>query len=214
MMLEVDEKEQVIQIKQPFLMKVVRGKLEFIYHRSPRFFVEEQTLFQQKIERQYYPYLSNFINANVLLLELVSTYQLPWEPFELWMGETVNQQKDRIVTNTMKKATKKAYPAVSKFLTKKATRIISKEELQTQQPHPQPQPSAATRVTIPRIGRNYIALNDRFPSNKVLLYLLEDQIFNFSIVHNMKNLYLFQKFIQEDHVIFFLQEQQDQAVIK
>ena len=55
-------------------MKVNRGRLEFNYHRSGRFFIGEQNRLEEKIEMMYYVALSNYINANVLMAQLISTY--------------------------------------------------------------------------------------------------------------------------------------------
>ena len=108
------------------------------------------------------------------------------------MGENVNHQKVKNSGNTNKKTAKRNFPAVSKFLTKKAAKSIQKEEGNADS---SAQPSNASKVTIKRVCRNYIALNDRFPSKTVLIYLLEDQLFNLNLVHNMKNLYLFEKLL-------------------
>lgn len=41
----------VVDVKQPFLMRVSKGKLDFFYHKSQRFFYEEELRFKLKIER-------------------------------------------------------------------------------------------------------------------------------------------------------------------
>ena len=102
-------------------MRASRGKLEFHYHHSPRFFLEDQIAFERKVENEYHPQLTNYINASVLMSELISSYELPLEPYELWMSEAVNQQKNKNYTHISKKISKKSHqPIISKFLTKKA----------------------------------------------------------------------------------------------
>jgi hypothetical protein len=214
MIIETDEKKGMIEIKQPFLMRVMRGKLEFHYHRSERFFVEEQRKFKLRIERDYIPALSNFINANVLMNELIATYELPTDPHELWMGETVNQNKIKYVASTNKKVTKKNHPTVSKFLTKKASKPPPSRGEVPQEVAIPTTPSTAPKIILHRLFRKYLPLSDRIPSKTILIYLLEDQVLNFSIIHNMKNLYLFERFIGEDHVILYFEEVHDQALIK
>jgi len=60
--------------------------------------------------------------------ELISTYELPWEPKELWLSENINQQKVKNLITTTKKTTKRNHPAVSKFLTKKVPKFTQQKE--------------------------------------------------------------------------------------
>lgn len=54
------------------------------------------------------------------MAELVLTYELPLDPYELWMNESVNHSSNKFIAATNKKMPKRN-PAISKFLAKKVT---------------------------------------------------------------------------------------------
>jgi len=68
--------------------------------------------------------LTNFINANVLIKELQLTYELPLEPYELWLNESANHPSNKIVQDNNSKKKIKKNPIVSKYLREKKSTAI------------------------------------------------------------------------------------------
>lgn len=123
--------------------------------------------------------------------ELRITYELPVEPYELWLNESANSPINKVAD--MKKKVKKN-PAISKFLAKKTTMASSTPmgPLESSTPAGSSnQISNVRRVPMTMLYRNFTPLNDRIPPNKCLQYLKEYQIFNFNLINNLRNTYLF-----------------------
>ena len=74
--------------------------------------------------------------------------------------------------------------------------------------------SSAPKIKLIMLYRDFISLNDRIPANKCLNYLGQYQIFNFNMIRNLKNTYFFEKFYQNQHIIFHFEEKEDENLIK
>lgn len=119
------------------------------------------------------------------------TYELPVEPYELWLNESANSAINKVAD--VKKKVKKN-PAISKFLAKKTTMTPNTPMGPLDNTTPSGsnvQISMVRRVPMTMLYRSYMPLNDRIPPNKCLQYLKEYQIFNFNLINNLRNTYLF-----------------------